>query len=157
MKYSEYSVVVIGSGAAGLYAALKISQQIKLPEGLLLITKAELGESNSRYAQGGIVGVIHQNPDDKVSLHVNDTLKAGAGLSEEKTTEYISAASDEVLNDLINNGVPFDRDAQGNLTFTLEAAHSMKRILHSGGDATGKGITDALSAAVRKDENIHVM
>ncbi len=157
MKYSEYSVVVIGSGAAGLYAALKISQQIKLPEGLLLITKAELGESNSRYAQGGIVGVIHQNPDDKVSLHVEDTLKAGAGLSEEKTTEYISAASDEVLNDLINNGVPFDRDTQGNLTFTLEAAHSMKRILHSGGDATGKGITDALSAAVRKDENIHVM
>ena len=78
MKYSEYSVVVIGSGAAGLYAALKISQQINLPEGLLLITKSELGESNSKYAQGGIVGVIHQNPDDKIYLHVNDTLRAGS-------------------------------------------------------------------------------
>ena len=102
MKYSEYSVVVIGSGAAGLYSALKISQQIQLPEGLLLITKSELGESNSRYAQGGIVGVVHQNPEDNIKLHVDDTLKAGAGLSEEKTTEYISAASDEVLNDLMH-------------------------------------------------------
>ena len=157
MKYSEYSVVIIGSGASGLYAALKISQQINLPEGVLLITKSNLGESNSRYAQGGIVGVIHQNPDDKVSLHVDDTLKAGAGLSAEKTTEYISAASDEVLNDLISNGVDFDKDDNGNITFTLEAAHSMKRILHSGGDATGKGIVEALIRAVNKDENIHIM
>ena len=157
MKYSEYSVVVIGSGAAGLYSALKISQQINLPEGLLLITKSSLGESNSKYAQGGIVGVVHQNPEDNVSLHVEDTLKAGAGLSRKATTEYISAVSDEVLNDLISNGVNFDRDENGNLTFTLEAAHSMKRILHSGGDATGKGITEALAEAVRKDENIHIM
>ncbi len=156
MKYSEYSVVIVGSGAAGLYSALKISQQIELPDGVLIITKDKLGESNSRYAQGGIVGVIHQNPEDKVSLHVQDTIKAGAGLSEEKVTEYISAASDEVLNDLINNGVNFDRNENGELTFTLEAAHSMRRILHSGGDATGKGITDALSAAVLKDKNITV-
>ena len=157
MKYSEYSAVILGSGAAGLYAALKIAQQIELPDGLLIVTKSTLGESNSRYAQGGIVGVIHQNPEDKVSLHVDDTLKAGAGLSEEKTTEYISAASDEVLNDLILNGVDFDRDENGELTFTLEAAHSMKRILHSGGDATGKGITEALSRAVLKNENIHIL
>ena len=107
MKYSEYSVVIIGSGAAGLYAALKISQQINLPEGVLIVTKSTLGESNSKYAQGGIVGVVHQNPNDKISMHVNDTLKAGAGLSEEKTTEYISAASDEVLNDLIQNQLDF--------------------------------------------------
>lgn len=157
MKYSEYSVVVVGSGAAGLYAALKISQQINLPEGILIISKSPLGMSNSRYAQGGIVGVVHQNPEDKIDLHVKDTLKAGAGLSEEKVIEYISAASDEVLNDLIKNGVEFDRDENGNLTFTLEAAHSMKRILHSGGDATGKGITEALVRAVRKDENIHIL
>ena len=156
MKYSEYSAVVIGSGAAGLYAALKIAQQITLPEGLLIITKSELGESNSKYAQGGIVGVIHQNPEDKVSMHVDDTLKAGAGLSEEKITEYISAASDEVLNDLILNGVNFDKDENGDLTFTLEAAHSMKRILHSGGDATGKCITEALSKAVLKNKNIQI-
>lgn len=157
MKYSEYSVIVIGSGAAGLYAALKISQQIKLPEGILLISKSSLGISNSRYAQGGIVGIVHQNPDDNVSLHVKDTLKAGAGLSDAKVTEEISSASDAVLNDLIANGVEFDCDGNGNLTFTLEAAHSVKRILHSGGDATGKGITDGLVKAVRADKNIHIL
>lgn len=156
MKYSEYSAVIVGSGAAGLYAALKISQQIELPDGILLITKSTLGESNSRYAQGGIVGVVHQNPLDKVELHVQDTLRAGAGLSERKTIEYISEASDEVINDLIDNGVKFDRNNDGNLTFTLEAAHSIRRILHSGGDATGKGITDALCEDVINDSNITI-
>ena len=157
MKYSEYSVVVIGSGAAGLYASLKIAQQIKLPEGILLISKSSLGMSNSRYAQGGIVGVVHQNSEDNVESHIKDTLKAGAGLSDKKVTEEISSASDAVLNDLIKNGVEFDRDESGNLTFTLEAAHSIKRILHSGGDATGKGITEALVKAVKSDNNIHTL
>ena len=93
MKHSEYSAVVIGSGAAGLYAALKIANGINLPEGLLLITKSSLGESNSKYAQGGIVGVVHQNPDDNIESHIADTLKAGAGLSDSSTTEYISKVS----------------------------------------------------------------
>ncbi len=157
MKYSEYSVAVIGSGAAGLYAALKIAQQIKLPEGILLLSKSTLGTSNSKYAQGGIVGVMHRNPDDSVEAHIKDTLKAGAGLSDEKVTEEISSASDAVLNDLITNGVEFDLDENGNLTFTLEAAHSVKRILHSGGDATGKGITEGLVKAVKSNENIHIL
>ena len=157
MKYSEYSVVVIGSGAAGLYAALKIAQQIELPEGILLLSKSTLGTSNSKYAQGGIVGVMHQNSDDSIESHIKDTLKAGAGLSDEKVTEEISSASDAVLNDLITNGVEFDLDENGNLTFTLEAAHSVKRILHSGGDATGKGITEGLAKAVKSNENIHIL
>lgn len=157
MKYSEYSVVIVGSGAAGLYAALKISQQINLPEGVLLLTKSYLGNSNSLYAQGGIVGVLLQNPEDCVEKHVEDTLTAGAGLSDRSTVEYISEASDEVINDLIENGVDFDRNADGELTFTLEAAHSIRRILHAGGDATGRGITEALCREVRADENIVVM
>lgn len=156
MKYSEYSVVVIGSGAAGLYSALKISQQIELPDGILLLTKSGLGESNSMYAQGGIVGVLHQNPADTVESHVNDTLNAGAGLNDVSAVEYISQASDEVVNDLMDCGVNFDKDSNGNLTFTLEAAHSMRRILHAGGDATGKGITEALCRRVNEDENITV-
>ena len=157
MKYSEYSVVIVGSGAAGLYSALKISQQINLPDGILLVTKSNLGESNSRYAQGGIVGVLHQNREDNVNLHVEDTLRAGAGLSDRKTVEYISQASDQVINDLMECGVKFDKEADGNLTFTLEAAHSVRRILHSGGDATGKGITDALCNNVFNDDNITVL
>lgn len=156
MKYAEYSTVVIGSGVAGLFAALKISQQIELPDGILIVTKSQLGESNSKYAQGGIVGVIHQNPKDKIEMHVCDTLKAGAGLSDRKVAEYISSASDEVINDLINNGVEFDKNSNGELTFTLEAAHSMRRILHSGGDATGKGITNALKQKVLENSNIAI-
>ena len=157
MKYSEYSVVVVGSGAAGLYAALKVAQQIELPDGVLLLTKSYLGNSNSMYAQGGIVGVLHQNPTDTVECHVKDTLIAGAGLNDESAVEYISQASDEVVNDLMTCGVEFDKDVNGNLTFTLEAAHSIRRILHSGGDATGKGITEALCKKVIQDENITVM
>lgn len=156
MKYSEYSVVIVGSGAAGLYAALKIAQQINLPDGVLLLTKDCLGESNSMYAQGGIVGVLHQNPVDTVKSHVDDTLKAGAGLNDIKAVEYISEASDEVLNDLMANGVNFDKNSNGELTFTLEAAHSVRRILHSGGDATGKCMTQDLRQAVLSDENITV-
>ena len=157
MKYSEYSVVIVGSGAAGLYAALKISAQINLPDGILLVTKSNLGESNSKYAQGGIVGVLLQNKEDSVALHVQDTIRAGAGLGDRKTIEYISQSSDEVINDLMNSGVIFDKDMNNNLTFTLEAAHSVRRILHSGGDATGKGITEALCNNVLKDENITIL
>lgn len=157
MKHSEYSVVIVGSGAAGLYAALKVSRQISLPDGVLLITKSSLGESNSKYAQGGIVGVVHQNPSDSIESHVADTLKAGAGLSDEKVTHYISEISDCVINDLIDSGVKFDKDSKGNLNFTLEAAHSFRRILHVGGDATGKGIVEALAENVRNDSNITIV
>ena len=154
MKHSEYSAVIVGSGVAGLYVALKLSQQMSLPDGILLITKDELGECNSKYAQGGIVGVIHQNPIDSVESHVADTLKAGAGLSDEKVTEYISKASDNVINDLIDIGVKFDKNEQGCINFTLEAAHSFRRILHVGGDATGKGLVSTLKENVLKDSNI---
>lgn len=157
MKHSEYSVIIVGSGAAGLYTALKVSRQINLPNGILLITKDSLGESNSKYAQGGIVGVVHQNAGDTVELHVADTLKAGAGLTDEKVTEYISQNSDEVINDLMNFDINFDKDSAGNLNFTLEAAHSFRRILHVGGDATGKGIVEGLVKNVRQDSNITVI
>ena len=157
MKYSEYSVVIVGSGAAGLYAALKIANQIELPDGILLLTKTNLNESNSKYAQGGIVGVVHQNQADSVEAHVKDTLIAGAGLSDSKTTKYISEASDAVINDLISYNIPFDRNHNGEITFTLEAAHSVNRILHAGGDATGKCITETLAKAVVSHPNITVL
>lgn len=157
MKYSEYSVVVVGSGIAGLYSALKIAQQIELPDGILLITKDTLGESNSKYAQGGIVGVLEQNKADNVEIHINDTLKAGAGLSEKETTLYISEISNDVINDLIDNGINFDKNVNGELNFTLEAAHSVKRILHAGGDATGRIITEQLRNRVLENPNITIL
>lgn len=156
MKYSRYSTVIIGSGIAGLYASLKIEQQVKLPDGVLLITKSRLGESNSRYAQGGMVAVMKENKTDSVASHISDTIKAGAGLSEFNTVKFISENSDAVVNDLLRFGVEFDRDENNNLCYTKEAAHSVRRILHSGGDATGKMIEQALCRKVKENENIEI-
>lgn len=156
MKYSRYSTIIAGSGIAGLYAALKIEQQAKLPDGILLLTKSKLGESNSRYAQGGMVAVLKENKQDSTESHISDTIKAGAGLSEFNTVKFISEHSDKVVKDLLNFGVEFDRDENNNLCFTKEAAHSVRRILHSGGDATGKMIEQALCEKVKSNGNIDI-
>lgn len=156
MKNSKFSVVIVGSGIAGLYAALKIEQQLQLPGGVLLITKSKLGESNSYYAQGGMVAVLKENKNDSVESHVTDTIKAGAGLSELNTIKFISENSDKVVKDLLKFGVEFDRDENGNFTLTKEAAHSVRRILHSGGDATGREMEIALCHAVKENKNINV-
>lgn len=156
MKYSKYSTIIVGSGIAGLYAALKIEQQAKLPDGIMLITKSKLGESNSKYAQGGMVAVLKENKCDSTESHISDTIKAGAGLSEFNTVKFISENSDKVVKDLLNFGVEFDRDKDGNLCFTKEAAHSVRRILHSGGDATGKMIEKSLVEQVQNNNNIDV-
>ncbi len=156
MKYSKFSAVIIGSGIAGLYAALKIEQQLQLPNGVLLITKSKLGESNSYYAQGGMVAVLKENENDSVESHVTDTIKAGAGLSELDTIRFISENSDKVVKDLLKFGVEFDRDENGKFTLTKEAAHSVRRILHSGGDATGREMEIALCQAVKENKNITV-
>ena len=156
MKYSKYSAIIIGSGLSGLYSALKIEQQAKLDDGILLVTKSKLGESNSYYAQGGMVGVMKENKKDSTASHISDTIKAGAGLSELNTVKFISENSDKVIKDLLNFGVEFDRDENGNFTFTLEAAHSVRRVLHSGGDATGRMVTTALRNAVSENSNIDI-
>lgn len=156
MKYSRYSTIVIGSGIAGLYASLKIEQQANLPDGILLLTKSKLGESNSRYAQGGMVAVLRENKPDSTESHITDTIKAGAGLSEFNTVKFISENSDRVVKDLLTFGVEFDRDSEGNFCFTKEAAHSVRRILHSGGDATGRMIEEALCKSVKENNNIDI-
>ncbi|MDR1327891.1 MAG: L-aspartate oxidase [Heliobacteriaceae bacterium] len=156
MKYARYSTVIIGSGIAGLYAALKTEQQVNLADGLLLITKSKLGESNSRYAQGGMVGVMKENKKDSTQAHISDTIKAGAGLSEFNTVKFISENSDAVVKDLLKFGVEFDRDENGQFTYTLEAAHSVNRVLHAGGDATGRAIEQALCEQIKKNSNIDV-
>jgi L-aspartate oxidase len=156
MKYARYSTVIIGSGIAGIYAALKTEQQVNLADGLLLITKSKLGESNSRYAQGGMVGVMKENKKDSTQAHISDTIKAGAGLSEFNTVKFISENSDAVVKDLLKFGVEFDRDENGQFTYTLEAAHSVNRVLHAGGDATGRVIEQALCEQIKENHNIDV-
>lgn len=156
MKHSKYSAVIIGGGIAGLYAALKITEKCKLSDGLLLITKSKIGESNSRYAQGGIVAVLDENEKDSTSLHIKDTLKAGAGLSDFNITKFISENSNDVIKDLLNYGVDFDKNGNNNFYLTLEAAHSVNRILHSGGDATGRIIEKALTQKAIENPNIEI-
>lgn len=154
MKHSTYSVIIVGSGIAGLYAAIKISETMKLPDGILLLTKSQLSECNSRYAQGGIVGVLPENKLDSVSLHVADTIKAGCGLCDFNVVKFVSENSRHAIKDLIKYGVEFDKNDKNQLNFTLEGAHSVRRILHVGGDATGYGIEKALVNRVKKDASI---
>lgn len=156
MNFSEYTGIIAGSGIAGLYAALKFSEIQDENIKILLVTKSEIQESNSKYAQGGIVGVMAENIADNTDLHVKDTLKAGDGLSDEAVVKFISENSETAIRDLIKHGVDFDKDENINLKYTLEGAHSVKRILHCGGDATGLGIEKVLARRVKEKKNIEI-
>lgn len=156
MKYSIYSAVVVGSGIAGLYATLRMNRNLELSDNILLVTKSNLGESNSHYAQGGMVGVMQDNKEDSISSHVSDTLKAGAGLNIPDTVKCISESSDSVIKDLMNYGVEFDTTDDGKLCYTLEAAHSVRRVLHSGGDATGRRMQEALAKTIQDAQGIDI-
>jgi L-aspartate oxidase len=156
MKSSRYEAVIVGSGIAGLYAAVKIVENSNFTGKLLIVTKAKLRESNSRYAQGGIAGVLPENYLDSITLHVNDTLIAGAGLSDHDVTKFISKNSAEVINDLIKYGVEFDRDENNELALAREGAHSVSRILHAGGDSTGLSIEKSLAFHVEKNSKIDI-
>ena len=156
MKKSKYSAIVIGSGISGLFAALELSKYKNLYDGVLIITKNRLDECNSRHAQGGMVAVLKENTTDTVEAHIKDTLVSGAGLSEFETVKNISENSQYAVEKLLSYGVKFDKDENNNLKFTLEAAHSVARILHCGGDATGYGIEKGLLNSVTNNENITV-
>ncbi|MGA9101958.1 FAD-dependent oxidoreductase, partial [Aeromicrobium sp.] len=127
-------LVIVGSGVAGLTAAL---EAVEAGHDVTLFTKSDLAQSNTRYAQGGVAVVM--TSDDTVAEHVQDTLIAGAGLSDEDTVEVLCSEGPEAIRELIERGVEFDRHGEG-LAHGLEAAHSHARILHAGGDATGAGI-----------------
>ncbi|UFS59993.1 L-aspartate oxidase [Subtercola endophyticus] len=149
--FARPTAIVVGSGIAGLVVALRATRTHEVT----LITKAELGESNTRYAQGGIAAALF--PDDSVESHVADTLVAGAGLNRLSAVEVLCAEGPQRIRDLISWGVEFDRavdaasgdDVIAGLARGLEAAHSHPRIMHAGGDATGAAIESALVRAVR--------
>lgn len=140
---SSRSVIVVGSGLAGLTAALRADA---LGFGVTLVTKGALDDSNSRYAQGGIAAAVFD--DDSVELHVSDTMAAGAGLSVLAAVEALCTDGPDRIEDLVGWGVEFDGDSSG-WSRGLEAAHSRSRVLHAGGDATGAAIVAALITRVR--------
>ncbi|MBG6239349.1 L-aspartate oxidase [Mycetocola sp. CAN_C7] len=136
-------VLVIGSGIAGLTTALSAA----VHSDVVLVTKSTLGQSNTRYAQGGIAGVMFD--DDSVDAHIADTLSAGAGLCDEAAVRVLCSEGPGRIRDLIALGVEFDRSGS-EFARGREAAHSFPRILHAGGDATGARIEAALVARIRE-------
>ncbi|HEU4805851.1 MAG TPA: FAD-dependent oxidoreductase, partial [Nitrobacter sp.] len=136
------AAVVIGGGLAGLMTALALA-----PRPVLLLSSAPLGcETSSILAQGGIAASI--GPDDDASLHLADTLAAGDGLCDERVAATILSGAPAAIERLSQLGVAFDRDANGNLALGLEAAHSRRRIVHAGGDASGHDIIRTLARRV---------
>lgn len=156
MKYSKYSVIIVGSGIAGMYLAYKLAVEKKHKDGILLITKSKINESNSRFAQGGIVAVMGENKLDSTSLHISDTIRSGCGLTDFNVAKFISENSSKVILDLLKIGVKFDKTGNNKLSFTLEAAHSIPRVLHAGGDATGKMIEGRLCELIQDSNCIDV-
>jgi L-aspartate oxidase len=136
-------VVVVGSGIAGLVTALRAGER----HDVVVVTKSRLAESSTRYAQGGIAVALF--PDDSIASHIDDTLRAGAGLCDRTAVEVMCAEGPRRVRELIDVGVEFDR-TDGELVRGHEAAHSARRVLHAGGDATGSAIEAALLRAVRR-------
>lgn len=147
---TQFDVVIIGTGAAGLYAALQFSEDYKV----LLLAKRELDLSNSSLAQGGVAAVLDKN-NDNYKLHIADTLIAGKYKNNLSSVEkLVTEGPDDVLK-LAEMGVDFDLGQDGELSKTLEAGHSRHRIVHHK-DSTGKEIIDKLLQLVKRNPNITI-
>ena len=145
-------VVVIGSGVAGLTTALNLRAG---GLSVLLVTKAQIDEGSTKWAQGGIAAAL--GPGDTPDQHKKDTLIAGAGLCDSKAVEVLVTEGPEAVRKLIARGAVFDKSESGEISLTREGGHLRNRILHAGGDATGAEVSRALLAAVQEDSGIEVI
>lgn len=145
-------VVVIGSGVAGLTTALQIRAHNL---SVILVTKAQVDEGSTKWAQGGIAAAL--GPGDTPEEHERDTLVAGAGLCDLPAVKVLVTEGPEAVRKLIARGAVFDKSGTGEIALTREGGHLRNRILHAGGDATGAEVSRALLAAVSKDPGIEVI
>jgi L-aspartate oxidase len=144
-------VVIVGGGLAGLFCALKLA-----PRPVTVISAAPLGEgASTAWAQGGIAAAVGEG--DSAEAHAADTIAAGAGLVNETVALGLAREAGARIHDLLRYGVPFDRDLEGKLAVSQEAAHSARRIVHVRGDMAGKAIIAALIEAVRATPSIRVI
>lgn len=142
-----FDVVIVGAGAAGMYAALNLRSDLSV----LLLSKEELSDCNSRLAQGGIAMTL----DGEYDSHVEDTLKAGSFYNDQAVVEKMIQMSPVVIKDLLDYRTAFDRQEDGSLALTAEGGHTKRRILHCR-DFTGAGLMDALTEELLKRTNIRV-
>ncbi len=144
-------VIVIGSGIAGLTAALTARRKNL---SVLLLTKDVLSTGSTAWAQGGIAAAL--GPEDSPEQHFQDTLEAGAGLCDENSVKTLVQEGPSAVKKLINLGATFDLDSSGNVALTREGGHRRDRIAHAGGDATGAEISRALVAKVLADPMVRI-
>jgi len=149
IKTINTDFLVVGTGIAGLYTALKLSSL----GNVTLLTKEQLENSNTQFAQGGIAAVLDKG--DSWQLHMKDTIKAGAGLCNRKAVEVLVTEGPARVKELIRLGTNFDH-IEGDLDLTQEGAHSRRRILHARGDATGVEIRESLSKMISRNDNIEL-
>jgi L-aspartate oxidase len=148
-KNSKPDFIVLGGGIAGMRAAIELAAH----GNVLVLSKGELYESSTEHAQGGIAAALGE--DDEVSLHRDDTLRAGDGLCNEEAVRVLVEEGPKLINELIEWGMKFDRNGT-KLAFTREGAHSRSRVLHAHGDSTGREILRALMAKAKTLPKIRV-
>lgn len=148
-EIKTFDTIVVGSGLAGLTAAYHASKK----GSVAIITKSQLDISNSYYAQGGIAAVTA--PEDSFESHIQDTLTAGRGLCDLDAVQILVSEGQHCVQELISLGMEFDKE-NGEFVLGLEGGHSHRRILHAGGDATGKGLTLFMLKRVQEQSSISV-
>lgn len=150
-SHHYYDVIIVGSGAAGLTAALHLADRCSIA----ILSKGPLMEGSTMYAQGGIAAVMAQ--EDSLEAHIQDTLKAGAGLCDEKAVRFVIKNAPAAINWLVSQGVNFSKalteDGRLDYHLTREGGHSYRRILHSA-DATGNEIEQKLAAQLTQNKTI---
>lgn len=145
-------VVVVGSGIAGLSAALHARTA---GYRVTVVTKVNIDDGSTRWAQGGIAAALDRA--DTPAEHLADTLAAGVGLCDEAAVRVLVEEGPGRVRELMALGARFDRDAGGGLSLTREGGHHRNRIIHAGGDATGAEVQRALEVAIARDPGIHVV
>ncbi len=142
MTTTSYDYIIVGSGIAGLYAAILAREH----GGVLVLTKGSIDDCNTRWAQGGIAAPI--GPGDSAEQHLRDTIAAGAGIVDQDAARVLTSEAADRIRDLVALGVKFDTH-EGQISLGMEGAHSVPRIVHAGGDSTGAQIELTLSSVAR--------